>query len=65
MILTKSYMKKIFCDTLIKLAEKLINTTEKEKNHIIVKSIKKIKIKFMKRVNLMIGWSNQAIKVLI
>ena len=51
----KKLYEKIFCDTFIKLAEKLINTTEKEKNHIIVKSIKKIKIKFMKRVNLMIG----------
>ena len=51
----KKLYEKIFCDTLKKLAEKLINTTDKEKNHIIVKSIKKIKIKFMKRVNLMIG----------
>ena len=32
--------KKIFSHTLIKLADKLINTTDKEKNQIIVKNIK-------------------------
>ena len=32
--------KKIFGHTLIKLADKLINTTDKEKNQIIVKNIK-------------------------
>ena len=51
----KKLHEKIFCLKLIKLAEKLINATDKEKNNIIVKSIEKIKIKFMKRVNLMIG----------
>ena len=38
--------KQIFGHTLIKLADKLINTTKKEENQIIVKIIIKIKIKF-------------------
>ena len=33
--------EQIFGDTLIKLADKLINTTDKEENQIIVKNIKK------------------------
>ena len=40
--------EKIFGHTLIKLSDKLINTTNKEKNQIIVDSIKKINIKFLK-----------------
>ena len=40
--------EKIFGHTLIKLSDKLINTTNKEKNQIIVDSIKKIKINFLK-----------------
>ena len=38
--------KQTFGHTLIKLADKLINTTKKEENQIIVKIITKIKIKF-------------------
>ena len=47
--------EQIFDHTLIKLADKLINTTNKEENQIIVKNIKKIKINFLKWMNLMIG----------
>ena len=36
----ETLFKKIFGHTLIKLADKLINTTDKEKNQIIVKNIK-------------------------
>ena len=39
MRLTKSYLKKIFGHTLIKLADKLTITTNKEKNQIIIKNI--------------------------
>ena len=48
--------EQIFGHTLIKLADKLINTTNKEENQIIVNSIeKKIKISFLKWMNLVIG----------
>ena len=48
--------EQIFGHTLIKLADKLINTTNKEENQIIVKNIeKKININFLKWMNLMIG----------
>ena len=48
--------EQIFGHTLIKLANKLINTTNKEENQIIVKNIeKKININFLKWMNLMIG----------
>ena len=52
----KKLFEQIFGHTLIKLADKLINTTNKEENQIIVKNIeKKIKINFLKWMNLMIG----------
>ena len=41
--------KKIFGDALIKLAGKLINTTDKEENQIIVKNIEKNKDKLFKQ----------------
>ena len=64
--MTKSYLKKIFGHTLIKLADKLINTTDKEKNQIIVKNIKANKKNLTnKKKHPMIGWSNQVIEVLI
>ena len=45
--------EQIFGHTLIKLADKLINTTNKEENQIIVKNIeKKINKKFTKKMNL-------------
>ena len=47
--------EEIFGHTLIKLTDKLINTKNKEENQIIVDSIKKIDINFMKWINLVIG----------
>ena len=46
--------EQIFGHTLIKLMDKLINTTNKEENQIIVESIKKKK-NFLKWMNLVIG----------
>ena len=46
--------EEIFGHTLIKLTDKLINTTNKEENQIIVNSINKITINFPKKMNLMI-----------
>ena len=54
MKLTKSLFEQIFGHTLLKLTDKLINTTSKEENQIIVNSIKKIKINFLKWMNLVI-----------
>ena len=45
----KKLFKQIFGHTLIKLADKLINTTDKEENQIIVKILTKIKKIFMKQ----------------
>ena len=50
----KKLFEQIFGHTLIKLTDKLINTTSKEENQIIVNSIKKIKINFLKWMNLVI-----------
>ena len=47
--------KQIFGYTFTKLASKLINTTSKEENQIIVKNVEKIKINFLKWMNLMIA----------
>ena len=49
--------EQIFGHTVIKLADKLINTTNKEENQIIGKNIGKINISFLKKMNLMIFWS--------
>ena len=60
--------EQIFGHTLIKLADKLINTTNKEENQIIVNNIKENKEKLYEeceRIMVMIMWSNQAIDVLI
>ena len=59
--------EQIFGHKLIKLVDKLINTTDKKENQIIVKNFeKKIKINFLKwRIILMNGWSNQIVNVLI
>ena len=46
--------EQIFGHTLTKSADKLINTTNKEENQIIVNSINKITINFPKKMNLMI-----------
>ena len=40
-IINEQLFKQIFCHTLIKLADKLINTINKEENQIIVKNIEK------------------------
>ena len=47
----KKLFEQIFGHTLIKLADKLINTTDKEENQIIVKNIEKNKDKFFKESN--------------
>ena len=44
----KKLFEQIFGHTLIKLADKLINTTDKEENQIIVKNIEKNKDKLFK-----------------
>ena len=54
----KKLFEQIFGHTLIKLADKLINTTNKEENQIIVKNIEKINIDFLKKMNFIIFWSN-------
>ena len=50
----ENLFEQIFGHTLETLANKLINTTNKEENQIIVNSIKKIMINFMKRMILVI-----------
>ena len=61
----KKLFEQIFGHTLIKLADKLINTTNKEENQIIVKNIDKNKENSMKKMILIIMWSNQALNVFI
>ena len=48
-IIDKKLFEQIFGHTLIKLADKLINTTNKEENQIIVKNIEKNKKKTLRR----------------
>ena len=48
MILTKSYLNKYLLIRFLKLADELINTTDKEENQIIVKNIEKNKDKLFK-----------------
>ena len=57
--------EQIFGHTLIKLADKLINKTNKEENQIIVKNVEKNMKIFLKRILFMSGWSNQIADVLI
>ena len=45
-IIDKMLFEQIFCHTLITLADKLINRTNKEENQIMVKNISKIIINF-------------------
>ena len=63
-IIDKKLFEQIFGHTLIKLADKLINTTNKEENQIIVKNINKNN-KLFEMDNFNDGWSNQIIDVLI
>ena len=51
----KKLFEQIFGHTLIKLADKLINTTNKEENQIILKILKKIKKNVLKQRVIMIG----------
>ena len=51
----KKLFEQKFGQTFIKLANKLINTTNKEENQIIVNILTKIMINFMKWILLMIG----------
>ena len=50
-IIDKKLFEQIFGHTLIKLADKLINTTNKEENQTIVNNINKNKDKFFKMVD--------------
>ena len=56
MKLTKSLFEQIFGHTLIKLTDKLINTTSKEENQIIVNSIKENKEKLYKEYETSYGY---------
>ena len=64
----KKKFKQKFGQKLVKLADKLINKTDKEENQMIVKNInankKKLKTNKKKRT-LINGWSSQVIDVLI
>ena len=51
----KNVFKQIFGHTLETLANKLINTTNKEENQIIVKNINENKEKYIKSIIFMIG----------
>ena len=51
----KMLFEQIFSHALIKFVDKLINTTEKEENQIIVKNIEKSKKNFLNKMNFMIG----------
>ena len=55
----------IFGHTFVALADKVINTTNKEENKIIIDDIKKIEIKFTNNMILVKIQSNQPINVVI
>ena len=52
--LDEQLFEKIFGHTFVALADKVINTTNKEENKIIIDDIKKIEIKFTKKMILVI-----------
>ena len=54
-IIDNKLLKQIFGHTLIKLADKLLNTTNKEENQILLQILTQIKINFMKWILLIIG----------
>ena len=54
----ENLFEQVFGHAPIKLADKLIDTTNKEKNQIIVKILTKIKKNFTKYMNFIILWSN-------
>ena len=53
--INEELFEKLFGYPLIKLAKRLINTTNKEENQIIIEDIKKIEIYFKKKMAIMIG----------
>ena len=63
--LDEQLFEKIFGHTFAALADKLINTTNKEENKIIIDDIKKIEIKFTNKVNIVSLLSSQPINVVI
>ena len=54
----ENLFEQVFGHAPIKLADKLIDKTNKEKNQIIVKILTKIKKNFTKQMNFIILWSN-------
>ena len=64
-IIDKKIFKQIFGHTLETLANKLIDTTNKEENQTISKILTKIKKNFTKKMRQIILWYNQVIDVLI
>ena len=64
-IIDKKIFKQIFGHTLETLANKLIDTTNKEENQTISKILTKIKKNFTKKMRHIILWYNQVIDVLI
>ena len=64
-IIDKKLFEQIFGHKFETLANKLISTTNKEENQIIVNILTKIKINFKNEMILVIGLSNQVIYVLI
>ena len=61
----KKLFEQIFGHTLETLANKLINTTNKKENQIIVENIDKNKDKLYEECEIVIMWSNQMIVLLI
>ena len=64
-IIDKKLFEQIFGHTLEALANKLINTTNKKENQIIVENIDKNKDKLYEECEIVIMWSNQMIVLLI
>ena len=58
-------LEQVFGHTLVTLANKLINTTNKEENQIIINDIKKNKDKLSEEDDFIILWSNQPINASI
>ena len=50
--LDEKLFKEIFGDTFVTLANKLINTTSKEENQMLINDIKKIMIKYTNKMNI-------------
>ena len=63
--LDETLFKEIFGHTFVTLANKVINTTNKEEKQIIINDIKKIGINFTNTMVFIIILSNQALSALI